>query len=212
MIEQVSRRLAAFVVVLLLLTTLLATGTRAQERVSPAQLGEIPTTGALRPGPIGSAPPVVRPRRVKGITPVAIRIQKVGIDAPIEQRGIVDGVMQDPTGPWVVAWYKEMGRLGEPNNVVLAGHLDYWDVGPAVFYNLNQLTKGDRIEVIGKDEKVYVYEVTWTRLYDTATAPVDKIVGRTKVESLTLITCGGPFDYERGEYLQRFIVRAERVA
>ncbi len=139
-------------------------------------------------------------------------LQKVSIDAPIEQQQIIDGVMQNPSGPWVVAWYKETGRLDELGNVVMAGHLDYWDVGPAVFFNLGQLTNGDMIEVIGEDEQVYTYVVRWSRLYDIATAPIDEIVGPTTIESLTLITCGDPFDYERGEYLQRLVVRAERVA
>ncbi|MEZ4505001.1 MAG: hypothetical protein R2848_03815 [Thermomicrobiales bacterium] len=42
-------------------------------------------------------------------------------------------------------------------------------------------------------------------------APLDKIVGPTDNESLTIITCGGPFDYTNGVYLERTIVRAHRV-
>jgi sortase (surface protein transpeptidase) len=37
------------------------------------------------------------------------------------------------------------------------------------------------------------------------------IVGDTGQESLTLITCGGPFDPATGQYLQRFVVRAHQI-
>ncbi|GIW03884.1 MAG: hypothetical protein KatS3mg059_0504 [Thermomicrobiales bacterium] len=72
-------------------------------------------------------------------------------------------------------------------------------------------TKGDRIEITGEDGQTYVYEVDWVRNYDNANAPIQEIVGPTDNESLTLITCGGPFDYVNGVYLQRTVVRAHRV-
>ncbi len=180
----------------------------ADERIVSIQQGEMPTTGGLRPGSVGLNPPVARTR---GVGPLAIRIDKIQVDAEIETTEIVDGVMQNPTGPWVVAWYRETAKLGEEGNAVMAGHVDYWDVGPAVFYDLNQLGEGDRIEVIGEDGEIYAYEVAWTKLFDAVNAPIGEIVGPTEEESLTLITCGGPFDYETGEYLERLIVRAART-
>jgi hypothetical protein len=39
---------------------------------------------------------------------------------------------------------------------------------------------------------------------------MDEITGPTDTQSLTLITCGGAFDYVNGEYLQRTVVRATR--
>ncbi len=180
----------------------------AQERVVTDPRGEVPTTGGPRPGPIGSNPSTARPR---GVLPVAIKIDKAQVDAQIEQQEIVGGAMQNPSGPWVVSWYKETGKLGEVGNAVMAGHLDYWDVGPAVFSNLGRLSEGDEIAVTGDDGATYTYRVVWSRLFETATAPIAEIVGPTADESLTLITCGGPFDDERGEYIQRLVVRAVRV-
>ncbi len=201
-------RVGAIAVALALLLAMAAT-TGAQQPIVSTQVGEVPTTGALRPGPIGLLPP--QPAQLRGPRPVSITIQKIGVNATIETIEIVDGVMQDPTGPWVVSWYKETARLGETGNIVMAGHLDYWDVGPAVFYNIAQLTEGDRIEITGEDGQTYVYEVDWVRNYDNANAPIQEIVGPTDNESLTLITCGGPFDYVNGVYLQRTVVRAHRV-
>jgi hypothetical protein len=173
----------------------------------------MPTTGGLRPGPLGLNP---QPLTVAGFTPVSISIQKAGVDAIVETREIVDGVMQDPTGPWVVSWYKETGRLGVPDeNVVMAAHVDYWDVGPAVFYNIRVLAEGDEVDVTGDDGNVYRYAVEWQKLFDADNAPIQDIVGPTDESALTLITCGGQFDYANGHYISRTVVRckfSEKVA
>jgi sortase (surface protein transpeptidase) len=181
----------------------------AQETIVSTKQGEIPTTGGQRPGPIGAAPEVAQ---AQGVVPVSIAIEKIGLNAQIETIQIVNGIMQDPTGPWVVSWYKETGKLGEIDNVVMAGHLDYWDVGPAVFYNIGQLEQNDPIDVTGDDGLTYSYAVDWVENYDANNAPIQDIIGPTDSEDLTLITCGGPFDYQNGVYLQRTVVRAHRAA
>ena len=187
----------------------LAANVAARAPIVSTRVGEVPTTGGLRPGPIGlNPPPVIRTR---GVLPVAIRIDKAQVDAEIEQIAIVDGVMQNPTGPWVVSWYKETSRPGEDGNVVMAGHVDYWDVGAAVFWYLRDLKEGDEIVVTGENGDLYTYAVEWIKDYDAENAPIQEIVGPTEDEALTLITCGGEFDYATGEYLQRKIVRAKRV-
>ncbi|MEA2525667.1 MAG: hypothetical protein QOF73_2894 [Thermomicrobiales bacterium] len=184
----------------------------AQDPVEASQLGETTTVGGVRPGPIGIAP---EPFRTRGVAPIAIKIAEAQVDSQVEQQEIVEGVMQNPSGPFVVAWYRGTGRLGEIDNVVMAGHLDYWDVPEAVFFRVGQLQSGAEIEVTGEDNQVYKYQVEWVKNYSVADldgASVQEIVGATETESLTLITCGGPFDYESGQYLERIVVRATRVA
>ncbi len=178
-------------------------------RIVSTLVGEVPTTGARRPGPFDLAPPPLVRRA--GVQPIAIQIERAAVDAEIEPLRIVNGTMQDPTGPWVVAWYENLAGLGEGGNIVMAGHIDYWNVGPAVFYTINQLAQGDEIDVTGADGKVYTYRVEWVRQYDADNAPLEEIVGPTEDESLTLITCGGTFDYTNSHYLQRTVVRASRV-
>jgi LPXTG-site transpeptidase (sortase) family protein len=206
-ISRAGRSVAALVVVALFL----GAGGAASAEAPPGSTdrGGLPTTGGARPGPLGS-PPSATPGAI-GVRPRAIRIATIGVDAQIETVRIVDGVMENPTGPWVVSWYRETATLGEVGNTVLAGHLDYWDVGPAVFHDVGRLRHGDRIAVTGDDGRVYTYEVDWVKRYDAASAPIQTIVGPTPTESLTLITCGGPFDAQQGVYLQRTVVRAHRV-
>ncbi len=204
----VVRTLVALVVLVVALGT---GGAWASAPISSTQVGEMPTTGGMRPGPVGLNPPTTTVSR--GVLPSAIQIDKAQVDAEVETIEIVDGVMQNPTGPWVVSWYKETARLGESGNTVMAGHVDYWDVGPAVFYTLKDLTQGDEIQVTGDDGSVYSYQVEWSRTYTVAELTperIKEIVGPTDGPALTLITCGGEFDYATGEYLSRMVVRAER--
>ena len=62
--------------------------------------GDTPTYGGMRPGPLALPPPKVRRR--PGVLPVAIRIPAAEVDSEVEAADIVDGVMQNPSGPWVV--------------------------------------------------------------------------------------------------------------
>ena len=176
--------------------------------IRPTGPGEVPTTGARRPGPANS---VGSPTRPEGVAPIELTIDKAGIDAGIEALRVVDGSMQDPSGPWIVAWYENLGSLGRIGNVVMAGHIDYWNVGPSVFYNLATLVPGDEIVVSGKDGKQYPFTVEWIQQFDSDSIPLDEVTGSTDQQSLTLITCGGAFDYVNGHYLQRTVVRASRA-
>ena len=171
-------------------------------------VGEMPTTGALRPGPVGQPPP--RPRSLR-TTPVAIVSDRAQIDAEVEVLQIVDGVMQNPTGPWVVAWYEQTAQLGEPGNVVMAGHVDYWGVGPSVFYNVKNLAQGDEVALTGSDNSIHTYAVESIEtigVEELTSGRIGELVGPMPGQVLTLITCGGEFDYVNGEYLSRTAIRA----
>jgi hypothetical protein len=183
--------------------------------ITSTGVGDTPTTGGMRPGPGGMAPePLVRNR---GVVPVAFRIDRFGVDAPVELKEIVDGVMENPSGPWVVSWYQETARLGEIGNVVVAGHVDYWNVGPAVFYGLKDpgMAEGDQIAIAGENGAMYIFETEYSRQYTidelTPETIQNEIVEQTDTQALTLITCGGTFDPVAGEYLSRIVVRAHQV-
>ncbi len=185
-----------------------ATPSAGSGGIRPTGVGEVPSTGTRRPGPANVA---LERMQSDTVSPIGLAIETAGVDAGIEALRVVDGAMQDPTGPWVVAWYENLGSLGTAGNIVMAGHIDYWNVGPAVFYNLSTLAPGDEIIVSGDNGKAYPFAVEWVRQYDSASIPLDEVAGPTEEQSLTLITCGGTFDYANGHYLQRTVVRATRV-
>lgn len=188
--------------------------TPSQVPIESTTTGELPSSGALRPGPLGEKSPL--PRAANPSAPANIRVEKAGINADIEQLDIVNGVMANPSGPWVVAWYRQTATLGEQGNVVLAGHVDFWNVGPSVFFNLRDLAQGDEMVLTGEDGRTYTYAVDWVETFlldDLTTGGVlQDVTGHTDTRSVTLITCGGEFDYVNGEYLSRMVVRGTFVA
>ena len=146
-----------------------------------------------------------------------LAIPRFGVEAQIVVLGVdSNGVMETPDGPTNVAWYGFSARPGYPveesgGNAVFSGHVDYYNYGPAVFWHLKDLERGDVIEVSLADGTIYRYGVTERQTVDAATAPIQDIIGDKPEEVITLITCGGTFDPSIGEYDQRVIVRAARI-
>jgi LPXTG-site transpeptidase (sortase) family protein len=175
----------------------------------------VPSTGARRPGPIMPAATPGGESAARDESPVAIRIPNAAVDASVERLDIADGVMPNPSGPWVVSWYHDLATLGRGHNVVMAGHVDYWDVGPAVFWNLAQLVPGDEIEVLAENDKGFNYAVAWIKNYivaDMTPDDFDEMLGDVGSEALTLITCAiGSWDEATQEYRERMVLRALHI-
>ncbi len=182
-------------------------------------IAEAPSFGVRRPGPVelAAAPLAKDVPRGKALVPVQMVVPNAGVDAPVETGAITpEGAMVDPSGAWVVTWYDAIAAPGQNTNVVMAAHLDYWDVGPAVFSKVPSLPPGDLVSLYMEDGSQFDYAIEWTRLYHVATELTPdviqtEVVGDTGRESLTMITCGGEFDYAAGEYLNRYVIRANKV-
>ncbi len=152
-------------------------------------------------------PPPTSPSRASWLV-----IPSIGVDASIVVVGVdASWEMEAPAGAWDVGWYDFSAPAGQPGNTVMSGHVDYHDVGPAVFWRLRELGAGDRIEVHLLDGSVVGYRVTQVESYDAYAAPVEAIIGPTVEDILTLITCDGGFNPAAGEYDHRLVVRALRI-
>ena len=164
-----------------------------------------PTVGPT-PTPIAAWPPPSEQPLARLIIP------KAEIDAPVVTKGVdAAGVMQAPDNAYDTAWYDFSAKPGWGGNAVFAGHVDYIRVGKAVFWNIKDLQEGDLIEVRLADGTTYKYAVNYREQFDSATAPVDQIVGATTKETVTLITCSGTFNSGTHQYDKRLVVRAERI-
>lgn len=162
----------------------------------------------------------------KGTDFARLRIPSIGVNAPVGAWAVSGKVMPEPYGPVDVAWYDlsafpgQGGYPGAGKNAVFGAHADLnRDIasvgqhytGPAVFWDLDQLKAGDRIEV-DINGQTLKYSVAWAREVDANTTDWGQHwSSNVKVDSITLYTCSGKFNPDTHEYSTRLIVRAERL-
>jgi sortase A len=142
--------------------------------------------------------------------PTRLLLPSIKVDAVVEAVGLdAQGRMGTPSQASNVAWYQLGSRPGDVGDAVIAGHLD-WTTGPAVFWYLGRVRKGDVITVVRADgtQARFVTDSTSMVPYDSST---DALFTRDGPPSLTLITCAGTWDRQRGTYLQRLVVHATLV-
>ncbi len=160
---------------------------RAQAFASPA-----PDTGSA----VVSVPAPSLPRSV----PVRLRIPAISVDAPVDGVGLDQaGHLEAPpaAGRNLVGWYRDGASPGETGNAVMAGHVDT-SGGPAVFWNLGTLRKGDEVQVRRDDGRIAVFTVDATEVYPKTAFPDAKVYGPTSRSELRLVTCGGGFSEKSG--------------
>lgn len=146
-----------------------------------------------------------------------LRIPSIGVDAPFTVKVVGgDGQMPNPDGPEDVAWYdfstwNGLGGIpGGGGNVILAGHVDYINYGPAVFWRIRELEVGDRIQIVLDDGTVAEYAVEFNKVVPATASNWSEIVAATTDESVTLITCIGQFT--AGRYTDRQVVWGRRTS
>ncbi len=189
----------------------IAIGAPLPTRVPAATATPVPPSETPSETPVSTPEPQGDPR-LAALSINRVKIPAIDVDAPIVVLGVhPDGTMASPSGPNAVAWYTFSAKPGEIGNVVLSGHLDYINVGAAVFWRLSELRPGDELQLLMEDDTLVRYVVESLNEYDETTAPVQDIVGPTANESITLITCAGSFDPTNLHYNRRLVVRGTRL-
>ena len=118
--------------------------------------------GAAGPAPAGLRSDAVAVRPLAG-DPLRLRIPAIGVDAALVQLGLNgDGTLEVPAYE-DAGWYSGASRPGAVGPAVIAAHLDSL-TGPAVFYRLKNLKRGDVIHVDYPNETVS-FAVKETRIY-----------------------------------------------
>jgi len=162
-------------------------------------------TSAAPPKP--SAPPSVTPLPYS--VPDRIHIPAIYVNAPLTQLGLDanDNLQVPPdTNRNLAGWYKGGPTPGQVGASVIAGHVDTMK-GPAVFYNLGSLHKGNTIEVHRQDGRTAVFTIYGIEVYSKANFPTGRVYNDTPDAELRLITCGGGFTKKTG-YLGNVVVYA----
>ncbi|WP_104163449.1 class F sortase [Cryobacterium sp. N22] len=191
-----------------------------------ARTGQEPAVPARVPSPAptppSSAPPVPEvPRRSADLAalagpvsaPVRVRVAALGIDMPIEPVGLADNAaMALPANPAVAAWYRYGAGPDSPAGAtVVAAHVDSlaYDIGP--FARLADAPAGTEIVLETADGSAHRYAVASVDSVEKPAVPWASVFDRAGQPRLTLVTCGGEFDYDARRYLSNVIVTAVPV-
>jgi hypothetical protein len=173
-----------------------------------------PSSVVAPPAPTATAPPSPRPTAATPLppsTPVRIDMDRARIHAPIIATGLDadDTVAVPPIDhPYLTGWYDRSVTPGQLGASVLLGHVDSHASGPAVFYYLGTLTRGDTIEVTRADHRVAVFTVDGVAGYSKTQFPATAVYGPTTGANLRLVTCGGVFDERSHSYERNVVVFA----
>jgi hypothetical protein len=159
------------------------------------------------PRPEGAAPPARATGAVGNSEPVSIRIPVIGVDARVVPVGLGPGRNMQVPAVDLAGWYEPGPRPGEAGPAVIVGHVDSRR-GPAVFFRLGQLHRGDRIMVGRAKGPARSFVVGRVERQPKQALPTERIWNHTRQPVLRLITCGGSFDRATGHYRDNVIVYA----
>ncbi|MDF3288309.1 class F sortase [Streptomyces sp. RB6PN23] len=169
---------------------------KASDGLPPGRHGAVSSTPTVPPMPNSA------PRRV--------RIPAIHVDAPLMNLGIgADHELQVPpdSDRNLAGWYTGSAQPGALGAAVLAGHVDTM-AGPAVFYNLGSLHKGNTVEVARADHRTAVFTIYGIEVYAKEGFPTEKVYAGTPAPEIRLITCGGGFSRKTHSYTGNVVVYA----
>ncbi|SDP10072.1 Sortase family protein [Klenkia soli] len=202
----------AGVAVLLLAPTSSSAPVRQEVAAATAPTGQVDVVPSAAPAVTAAvtaaAPAVPAPPVLAASAPVAMRIPVLRADADVVELGLRrDGSMETPNGAEPVGWYTGSPTPGALGPAVLAGHVD-WDGEPGTFVGLRELLPGDEVEVLRADGTTAVFTVDRVEEHAKDAFPTDEVYGDTPTAQLRLITCGGSFDEDTGDYRDNVVVFA----
>jgi sortase (surface protein transpeptidase) len=144
-----------------------------------------------------------RPRRIE--------IPSIGVSAGFVDLGLgSQGELETPTDPADVGWFVGSRSPGGPGPSVVAGHVT-WDGAESVFFDLGDLSAGDRVRVHRADGSTAVFAVTARDTFPKDEFPTDQVYTGSHSPELVMITCGGDYDADQHYYDANVIVRAKLV-
>lgn len=143
-------------------------------------------------------------------SPDRLRVPRIGVDTTLLELGLTpERELEVPplSRAGTAGWYRLSPVPGDVGPAVIAGHVDSTK-GPAVFYRLRELRRGDSVEVDRADGQRAVFTVDRIEQVRKDQFPTRRVYGPTPRPELRLITCGGAFDAEQGHYVSNVIVYA----
>ena len=143
--------------------------------------------------------------------PVKINIKSIGINAPIESVGILNGAMAVPTFAHNVGWYSLGTKPGDVGSAVLAGHVNWKNGEDAVFTNLEDVKIGDVINITDNYGKVVNFAVTDIQSFPIYKDTTEIFSNSDGIVRLNLITCNGTWNDWLDTHNSRLVVFTEKI-
>ncbi|MFD7702299.1 class F sortase [Streptomyces caelestis] len=162
----------------------------------PPQPAAAAAAGSRTPG--GITADAVRP--LPYAVPDRVVIPAIQVDAPVAPVGLdAEGWVDapPPQDPNLAGWFTGAVSPGEKGTAVVVGHVDNAQ-GPAVFYGLGALQKGNRVEITRKDGRTVVFEIYGVEVFAKNDFPGDRVYASKGAAELRVITCGGGFSPQSG--------------
>jgi LysM repeat protein len=174
-----------------------------QKLVVPKYKGTAPAAQVLKTQPARATDQAVA-------IPTGLVVPTIGLEKPLINLDVVGGALQVPQRWNDVGWWQAGPRPGERGAAVFVGHVDS-PTGPAVFYGLSGLREGDLIRVKRADSTTATFRVFESVLYLRSEFPSKQVYREDGPPILNLVTCGGSYDAEAGEYTENLVVSARLV-
>ncbi|MGW7074942.1 class F sortase [Streptomyces sp. NPDC054871] len=142
----------------------------------------------------------------KAVTPLTfspaerVGIKGIRVDAPVMPVGLDEDGWVDappPEDPNLAGWFTGAVSPGEKGTSVIVGHVDNQQ-GPAIFYGLGSLKKGNRVEILRRDRKTAVFEIYGIEVFEKNNFPGSRVYKDKGAPELRVITCGGGFSKQSG--------------
>ncbi len=157
-----------------------------------------------------------RPTKVRidrrAANPVAVSVPSAGISAPTIALGLKsNGKIEVPKDFSEAGWREGGPEPGERGAAMITAHVDS-RTGPGAFYKLDDVSRGDEIDVRRQDGTTVTFVTERTEQVSKTSFPTERVYADTRLPTLRLVTCGGSFDSGSGHYRDNLIVYATRKA
>jgi sortase (surface protein transpeptidase) len=166
----------------------------------PAAVPEVPRQSASLEAQQAAKPPA----------PTRIEVPALGIDMSIRPVGLdADGNMGLFDDPAIAAWY-QWGPAPESDagSTVVAAHVDSLEYRVLPFARLRDAQAGTQVFVTDAAGTRHAYAVETLQVIEKGAVDWAAAFDRSGAPRLTLVTCGGEFDYQARTYLSNLVVTA----
>lgn len=151
-------------------------------------------------------------QKTVGAAPSRIQIPSLNIDMAVESAGLdAAGSMALPFNPDTASWYRFGPAPGAEGATVIAAHVDSLRYGLGPFARLADAPPGTEITVLAVDGVAHRYALESVQSAGKPEVPWATVFDRTGEPRLTLVTCGGEFNYTTRQYQSNILVAAVPV-